>query len=244
MAMVMIGGSLGVLSAFGSKQVTPTPPVVRAPTPTTAPATFTPIITVTPTPQGCQKAFSDNFNTSLNPGWSWVDPVGDAGQTLSDRAGWLKITTPPNRDLYAPVNFKAPRLLQPIDGDFTITVFVDFTSTTPPGYQGAGILIWEGQQNFLELLVARRAGADRIEFGAPLDNRNFGAVSRTDNPVELQIQRRADSFIAYWQGKDGLWKKVGQGSVVFAHPLVGLTVLNPSDVETFAYFDEFTVSCN
>src|SRR5829696_5893557 len=68
--------------------------------------------------------FSDQFNSpSLTSGWNWVDPLGDSSYSLTANPGHLRLFTPDSgHDLY--LNFDAPRMVQTVTGDFTITTKV------------------------------------------------------------------------------------------------------------------------
>jgi len=93
-------------------------------------------------------------------GWGTVaDPASDS--TVGEKEGKLTIKVPGgNHNLNPTCRYgtNAPRVLQKVTGDFTIQVKVTFTD--PPGttsavngrpFNGAGLLIWQDEQNFLRL---------------------------------------------------------------------------------------------
>lgn len=220
-----------------SQAIATTATTTNAPTTTNRP-TFTP----TPLP-GCKIAFSDPFTNSLNPQWQWVDPVGDVGRSLSARPGFLKIVVPAGRDLYSGTNFNAPRLLQSLDGDFVISVTVDFTANATGGtFQGAGLIAWQDTQTFSKMIAVNRNGTNSIEFDDGPDV--LGGVSRAPGQIALKLQRSGGTFIPSWLGSDGSWHELPHGSAAgFDHPQVGIVVLNNTGAATEAYFTNFTVSC-
>jgi len=92
-------------------------------------------------------------------GWTRViDPDDDCGIRTDD--GKMTITVPPtNHNLNPNRGMNAPRVLQKVSGDFVVQVKVtgDFRpgtkSTKPKGdgrpFNGAGLLLWESEENFL-----------------------------------------------------------------------------------------------
>jgi regulation of enolase protein 1 (concanavalin A-like superfamily) len=92
-------------------------------------------------------------------GWGEViDPDGDC--TIQSEKGKVTITVPEKNHNLAPlIGQNAPRILQEIEGDFTLEVKVsgDFKptdrSTLEGGrsFNGAGLLLWQDDKNFLRL---------------------------------------------------------------------------------------------
>ena len=73
--------------------------------------------------------FSDDFAaSSLNSGWTSVDPHGGSTFDLTTQPGWLIITSPADYDLGGANNY-APRIIQPVSGDFTIETKVSGSFT-------------------------------------------------------------------------------------------------------------------
>src|SRR2546426_11260430 len=111
-----------------------------------------------PTPIGvdCHHAISDTFNGTLDSNWQWIDPRGDANNTLTAMPGFLRISTPSERDLWHGRNYDAPRLVQPITGNFIAEVKVNFQPSDRTNYQAAGLLLWQDEKNFLRFEIGDR----------------------------------------------------------------------------------------
>ncbi len=80
-------------------------------------------------------------------------PVAPGG--LPDR---VKIAAVPgdHDDNLIAGNFKAPRLLHTVEGDFSATVKVlPFADAGPESYLGAGLLLWHDQKHYVRFLIAR-----------------------------------------------------------------------------------------
>src|SRR2546425_12738859 len=83
------------------------------------------------------------------------DPRNDARYNTAERPGFLRISVPPCaasdqcNDLFPGNNFDAPRFVQRINGDFTVMTRLEFDPHHQ--YQGAGILAWQDENNFLRL---------------------------------------------------------------------------------------------
>ncbi len=83
----------------------------------------------------------DKFtNSNLAQAWKWIDPGNDSTYSLTSRLGFIRISTPNGNDLAPFTNMTAPRLLQPISGNFDIRTLVEFYPQV--NYQGAGLLVW------------------------------------------------------------------------------------------------------
>jgi regulation of enolase protein 1 (concanavalin A-like superfamily) len=93
-------------------------------------------------------------------GWGTVaDPANDS--TVGEKEGKVTIKVPGgNHNLNPTFRYgtNAPRIMQKVTGDFTVQVKVTFSD--PPGttsavngrpFNGAGILVWQDEQNFLRL---------------------------------------------------------------------------------------------
>jgi hypothetical protein len=105
-------------------------------------------------PQNCGGAFSDGFHGSLNPRWDPVNLSGSGSATYSTTQGSLRLFAPPNSDINPRYhNFRAPRLLQHISGDFTLSTLISSFSPNT-NYQGTGILLWQNQTTFLKVEIA------------------------------------------------------------------------------------------
>jgi len=204
-------------------------------------------LTASPIPKSCDSAFSDEFNGSVQSGWSWIDPGGNATHDVTTQSS-LHISTPTNNDLSPYTNYNAPRLLQPISGNFTVVLLVEFSPSY--FYQGAGILIWQSNSKFIRL-ERSFSGINSIVFQKE-DNGSFGDITPpTQHPttairVELRIQRNGDVFTASWREPNQEWQIDGNANVHFDNIMVGLDLLDNGNVpQTQAYYDYFRVSsCN
>src|SRR5262249_17305731 len=87
-------------------------------------------------------------------GWGELtDPDGDC--TIGADRGKLTITVPGTpHNLTGPAgNTSAPRILRPVTGDFPAQVKVtgDFQPGHPKGFNGAGLLLWADNANYVRL---------------------------------------------------------------------------------------------
>ena len=201
----------------------------------------------------CQTAFSDEFNATLDPQWSFVDPNADATQSVAARAGYLRMAAPTGNDLYPVTNYNAPRLLQRVAGDFAIETHIEVAPAFR--YQGAGLLIWQDDNNFLRL-ERGYGGVDDINgtSGVRFDKEENGvydAVTPTSQRpttvtnLELKIQRNGNRFMAWWREPGEAWEYVGGTDVELNAELsVGLTLIAAGAVpQTTADYDYFHITC-
>ena len=103
-----------------------------------------------------QVPFSDEFaDSSLAPRWDWVDLLGDGSHDLTEEPGYLSTGVPTSttwhegHDLFWLANFNAPRLLQPVRGDFQIETKVRVDPQDD--YQAAGLLVWQDTWHYVRL---------------------------------------------------------------------------------------------
>jgi regulation of enolase protein 1 (concanavalin A-like superfamily) len=238
----------------------PPPPLIGStPTPTThmtpGPGLLASPMAGTQEPsQGCGGAFSDAFRGSLDSRWKWKDPSSKATRSMTTD-GPLSLTTPPNSDI-SPYdnNYNAPRLLQPITGNFTIDTRVSFRPHT--NFQSAGLLVGQMDQTTF-LRFERGFGGYGKDSGVLFQRVDHGSLSDVStlkqNPtiagsVELRIQRQGNGFTASWREQpDQTWQFAGETELHFDSQdslMVGLDVIADYGApQTTASYDYFMVSC-
>ena len=163
-----------------------------------------------------EKPLEVKFEASGLPAdWQKIDTNKEKAADFDTTGGVLKLKIPGGTDLFGE-NQNAPRLLKAISGDFEIETKVKFSPES--GYQGAGILVFNNEKNFLRL-ERGFGGIDGGESGVRLDksvNGDYSAVSGTEqNPtesgeVELKLVRKGKEFIAFMRENiDSEWKEIG-----------------------------------
>lgn len=165
--VTIIGGVIVAYLAGEGRFATPTPEatppssLVPVPTekPTTAPAP-TEKATISLFQNRVSSSLCDDFdNTTLNSGWHWIDLKGDSSYSLTDNPGFLRITVyGRGHDLYQ--NLNAPRMLQDVEGNFTVATRV--TINPQYNYQAAGLLYWQDQNNYVRLERTLVKGIDLL----------------------------------------------------------------------------------
>jgi len=206
----------------------------------------------------CGSPFSGTFQNTPDSKWQWqwIDPGQDTVHSLTGQ-GQLQISIyNPHKDLYPP-NYDAPRLLQPITGDFTIETRVHFTPNAE--YEGAGLLIWQDTNTYV-LLERSFGGFSGLEF-----DQNAGSYVRLSSAfgidsgphtmapvVDLRLQRRKDTIVAWWRDVNAnqSWQQLAaKAAIHFTTIQVGLILAAqkmPSWQMTLpvtASYDYFNVTC-
>lgn len=193
------------------------------------------------------------------PGWGTaVNPDGDC--TFKTGTARLIISVPGgNHDLDPRPEYKVncPRVLQEVEGDFTVEVRVAGTITPdkemePPGktlaFRAGALVVWLDDKNFLRL---DRAGM--VKDGKPLAFAYFhdykdGKLVREQGPplkdevMLLRIERKGNRFIA----------SAEQGTVVKKMPTVnwktpakvqvGVGAVNVSRQDLHAVFEDLKIT--
>lgn len=157
-----------------------------------------------------------NFKEGVPKGWEMIDPEKENPSGFETKDGALKLRIPPGKDLYGE-NMTAPRFTKLVKGDFEVETRVKFSPTED--YQGAGILIFRNDNNYLRLERAF-GGTGGGESGIRFDKREdeiFEPVALPDKfptsagEVELKFRRVGREFTAFWReaGKTD-WREVGK----------------------------------
>jgi hypothetical protein len=201
--------------------------------------------------------FLDEFD-SLKPVWQWMDPRGDCtrnlgqpatGGILRERGGWLEIGVGPNHDLWwgpdgRSGNMDAPRMLQPISGDFAIEL--KMTASEQQKEHG-GLLIWKDPDHYIRLdkTSALHGFRGDIRFETHV-NRRYSAIGRGkhDSVMNfLRLERTRHEFQAYSSPDGQTWNTCGHATVVMNDPLmVGILAMCPGNIPpTTSRFDYFKI---
>jgi beta-xylosidase len=241
-------GSCGRAPASLS-EVAPPPTVVEptvravAPEPTLPPpppaATPSPV----PTPGG-EGNFRDDFDKSLDPGWSWSNQ--DIGAwSLSASPGWLRITlstggfispSPPSNVLLRPApatdfEIRTHLSVQPTQ-DFEIAGLVILFDANSALQFGRGFC------NNIDLCMGDGYYFDNIQAGSPSGS-NMAAPGRNDTQDQLRLVRRGDRYTAYYLIDGATWNEVGTHQVSKPPQSVGLIAAQAPSFGLTADFDFF-----
>ncbi len=198
------------------------------------------------------------------PGWGEViDPAGDC--KVAEKAGTVSITVPGTQHNLNPLpgwnNLDAPRVLQEVDGDFTIEVKVvkfaqpkpktSSNKEKPASFVAGGILIWQDGKNFLRFL--RAANADNKDFTVFVAAEFYfggekiagGGQKTADEDTYLRVERKAGKFTLA-ESKDGnAWKSrrpPGKDLVLQGKVKVGVAVVNATTAEITHEFTQLKLT--
>lgn len=199
-----------------------------------------------------EKPLEVKFGSSGLPAdWQKVDTNKEKPAEFDTSGGVLKLKIPGGTDLFG-ANQNAPRLLKPVSGDFEIETKVKFVPKSD--YQGAGILVFNTEKNFLRL-ERGFGGVDGGGSGVRFDksvNGDYSAVSGTEEnltesgEVELKLIRNGKEFIALMRENiDGEWKEVGAFESDYPETVqVGIIGISTTDDITaeFAYIRIMPIS--
>lgn len=177
-------------------------------------------------------------------GWQWIDPGERDLPTPKDvKKGILRVRIPTGKDL-RPDNTTSPRYVKPISGDFEIETRVRFLPKE--NYQGAGLLIYQDDRNFLRferayggsggggegLRVDVRAGGEFRSLLTPDD-----APTSADE-IDLKIIRDGAKLIAYWRvDEESGWREAVEFDSGFPETVYAGLVMSNTAREIVAEFD-------
>lgn len=176
--------------------------------------------TLAPEPVKVDKPVNVSFSTYSKEwpvNWQWIDPDERNKPTPHNvRSGVLRVTVPTGKDLYGS-NRNAPRYQKAIAGDFQIETRVRFLPKE--NYQGAGILIYKDDDNYIRLERAyggQGGGAEGIRFDVRRGEQftpiaEPGEIQTSADRVDLKVIRHGRVFIAYWRiDENSEWREVGE----------------------------------
>ncbi len=222
------------------------PSVIAKPSPSVKPTVAGKPSTVAPqaTLAAGAPLFADEFNGTLDSKWVWTDPTGGSSHNVKARSGFLRLSTPDGNDMWVG-NYDAPRLLRSVNGNFIVETLVEFNPTKH--YQGAGILIYQDDDNFLRL--ERGFGGlapigSNVSFVKEGDGLIGDAAPTNATRVELRVQRVGNQFTAWWREPNKAWQQMGSTELDLQSDVqVGVLQVANWDVDQInADFDYFRIS--
>ena len=192
-------------------------------------------------------------------GWSTITDPGSDCQITSV----LKVTVPDtNHDLNPRRGMNALRLLKKAKGDFAVQVKVtgDFTpgdTSTGPGraFNGAGLLIWQDENNFLRLERNAYWVSNLLLCYPPLiehwrDGKYRGVNSGPTRADEffkgrstwLKLRRQGERVTASFSHDGDEWTVAKEFKVDFPDEVsVGIAALNTSNAAFSVEFEAFEI---
>jgi regulation of enolase protein 1 (concanavalin A-like superfamily) len=198
-------------------------------------------------------------------GWGKVSDL-DGDCTIKSEKGKVSITVPDkNHNLNPRAGMNAPRILQEIEGDFTVQVQVsgDFKptdrSTLEGGrsFNGAGLLLWQDEKNYLRLeRNSYRIPEQNLSVCYPplLELYSDGQYMDTNPDPELdtffkgrstylRLERQGDKVRASLSEDGKKWSFVKELHVDFPKKLrVGVAAINTSAEPFKVEFDELKIT--
>jgi serine/threonine protein kinase/regulation of enolase protein 1 (concanavalin A-like superfamily) len=187
-----------------------------------------------------------------------VDPDGDCNFELDRSEGKIRIIVPGKTHLLSAEvgQVNAPRILRGIKGDFDLSVRIAGTNH-PRGrpttnmyspYHGAGLIIWQDEENYVRLEIATDLLNGRERPYVNFEYRKEGALAVSsgmnngDGSYHLRLKRRGDEVFASF-GPDGVrWSSFPPLTVKLNDRLkVGVTAINSSTKRLTAELEGFVV---
>jgi hypothetical protein len=248
----LVGASLacGLPASSG-----PPPEIVIEPTvrPTLAEAALATLAapTVAPTAASAavtelaSSAFRDDFNGTLDPGWSWFKD-DSPGWTLSNMPGWLRLNLSTGSFFSAtpPANL----LLRPApSGDFELETWLRFSPYR--NFEIAGLVVVFDDHSVLQFgrgfCEVPSAGAGCIGDGLHFDNiqnnasvgGNFATPSYLGVDYLLRLQRQGNNYVASFTPDNAPGGNLGTHAVEKSPVSIGLIAAQAETAGNYADFD-------
>ncbi len=192
-------------------------------------------------------------------GWGTViDPDGDCDVKESDGSVIVKLPAGKHDLWYGSketINFNSPRVLQQIDGNFVATVRVtaywDRGIADGGGYNGAGLVVWESEEQYLRLERNRfDFGRGTYTYTSPLYDQNsrrvFYSSTRDEffkgNTTWLRIIRNGSNFATNISHDGKKWITTGVVNTEFPNAVrVGIHAINLTESSFAVRFDKFSI---
>jgi len=186
--------------------------------------------------------FIDQFaQDSLANDWEWVNPAEDCSYEL-DTEGYLQITVPPNHSIHQWYNYKGPRFLREMRGDFVMeTCLTDGFK----GKKSGGLLVWRDKDNFIRLEVpSSTEWEDTVYYEATVAGKLIypGAHKFETEKAWLRLERKGDRFAGYVSADGENWYRCGWADIPMQDPIqVGIHALCPQSPTTSTRFEYFKI---
>lgn len=225
-----------------SIQITPLASATSSPIPSVTATPVTP--TVSPTPTQDPKFFRDDFDGTLDAGWSWVreDPLN---WSLSALPGSLQINVAGG---YVAAGTNPNLLLRPApEGNFLIQTQITFRPTR--NYQFAGLIIYENDENFIQAGRSACTSTGCVGVGLYMDHYKNGVIVKPDfgqpyreiDPLLLRLSRKENTY-TFEASTDGkVWFIIGSHTSDMTPTQIGLVTGQRTRGEdapaTFEYFE-------
>ncbi len=204
-------------------------------------------LTFTTTSTG--STWRDDFSeTSLDPSWQAVDPLGDASFTLTGTQLRIDVTAGAEHNVWRSGNF-APRLMRPAENfDFQIETKLD--SYVQSGHQMQGVLIEQDATNFIRIDIYSD-GTTTYLFAATFLNGNpakvFNIPIASSIPLYLQVNRTGDLWEVFYSSDGQAWTAAPDFIYALNVAAAGLFAGNagsspPAHSGYFDYFSLYTAS--
>ena len=200
--------------------------------------------------------------TQTIEGWGTLfDPEGDAKAT--EKNGAVELTVPgAYRDLWPAGRVNAPRILRPVQGDFSVQVKIASTVSTagtsaladlPSGsvlYRSAALIIWQDENTFVRLERGSSTAKESRELwiyhtfdGGKRVVHQIGNVASA-GAAYLWIARKQGTFYAYFrQEGDKKWTQLETHRLGLPYEVnVGVSLVNTTSEPFTVRFEDFQVA--
>lgn len=230
-------------------------------------AALLPVSAQEPAPKGAPPAEAKPADKNIKDWGSPIDPEGDC--KFKVEAGKLTITVPGEgkpHDLSPELaSSTAPRVLQPLKGDFAIQVKVEgefdpgdkSTQEGRTGYTGAGLAVFADEKNFVRIERATLHGQGgephaytnfEIRVNGELEKIGTTADFATDGtkPMWLRLERKGDLLLGGMSqdGKNWTWGEPKElRAAAWQKPGVagGIAAISTSEKSFAPIYSELTV---
>ena len=188
------------------------------------------------------KSQSDEFSsTSIGDPWVWIRE-NPANYSLSEKLGWLTITSEPG-DVSEGTNNAKNMLLQSANSDWTIETRL-VASRIPSQPENAGILVYQDDQNFVKLMFraviktvrfGRRAGQqeqpgaidlimEENDITKSLASFNLQDKITDEHPLILKLEKKGSLYSAYYSLDGETFETLGTATMMLKDIKTGLIV--------------------
>lgn len=158
------------------------------------------------TPPVTEKGFTDEFNgVKISPALKWLDNKKDCYYEIKDGRLYIQARGD-GHDIFMDSNTDAPKMLADITGDFTIETKMNFTAKN--NGNGAGIVIWQDNHNFLRIdRVLHFQTRNVINVSGAAGGKWFYSeeIPYTLELSYLKMERKGDVFTASCSVDGNIW---------------------------------------
>ncbi len=170
------------------------------------------IVAATALAAGDEPLFHDKLAGRLAEGWTWVHEQ-PGGHRIDEQGLWIRALP---GTLWGGENNGRNQLVRPAPaGDVAVEVTLEMNPPSPPRWEQAGLLYYQGDNDFIKLVKEFEHDVWMIVMGSEIGGTTkvLCRIPIPDGPVRLRLEKNGDEVTGRFSVAGGQWQTAGQSPV-------------------------------